>query len=91
MTSKAKAIEENSILKNAREVYKTRDSDYYLETIRKTADELENELSQPTLDDAIKVVEELAKNNSKTFQKTLRINAYADVLTALKGLKEGKE
>lgn len=31
----------NAILKQAREVYKNRETEYYLETIRKTADELE--------------------------------------------------
>ena len=31
----------NDILKQAREVYKNREEQYYLETIRKTADELE--------------------------------------------------
>lgn len=31
----------NEILKNAKEVYKNREKDFYLETIRKTADELE--------------------------------------------------
>ena len=37
---------ENNILTQAREVYKNRESDYYLETIRKTADELERTLTE---------------------------------------------
>ena len=41
--------------------------------------------NQPTLDDAIKVVEEMKNNPNNNFM------TMNQVLTALKGLKEGKE
>ena len=50
------------------------------------------ELSKPTLDDAIKVVEEIAKTNKDQYSvHMVKLQAYDEVLTALKGLKEGKE
>ena len=53
---------------------------------------LKNELSKPTLDDAIKVVEEIAhKCKGKWSVRNVKNEVYFEVLTALKGLKEGKE
>ena len=47
--------------------------------------ELLNRITHPTLDDAIKVVEEMKNNPNNNFM------TMKQVLTALKGLKEGKE
>ena len=53
---------------------------------------IRDELSKPTLDDAIKVVEEIAKTNKDQYSvHMVKLQAYDEVLTALKGLKEGKE
>lgn len=51
----------NAILKQAREVYKNRESEYYLETIRKTADELDRLLTPPTADEVCEALSEYLK------------------------------
>ena len=64
--------------------------------------DVKTELSNPTLDDAIEVVEEMIENNeiklsehaggvSRMLDLKYANANYRDVLTALKGLKEGKE
>lgn len=90
MTSKEKAIE---VLKDIRNEYikmlviitekplTVICNDYDDENSFKTLDDF---ITQPTIDDAIKVVEEMKNNPNNNFM------TMKQVLTALKGLKEGK-
>jgi predicted RNA-binding Zn-ribbon protein involved in translation (DUF1610 family) len=67
-----KQLKMNYILKQAREVYKNREEEYYLETIRKTADELERLQQKET---PMKVVEiEPYHFNCPVCNETIRID-----------------
>ena len=46
----------NKVLENARQVYKQRDEEHYLEIIRKTADELERLLTPPTAEEVCEAI-----------------------------------
>ena len=46
----------NKVLENARQVYKQRDEEHYLEIIRKTADELERLLTPPTTEEVCEAI-----------------------------------
>ena len=46
----------NKVLENARQVYKQRDEEHYLEIIRKTADELERLLTPPTEEEVCEAI-----------------------------------
>jgi hypothetical protein len=71
----------NKILENARDVYKNRETEYYLETIRKTADELERSLKQ----------QEKERKLLELYRKTTLQGKYEDVLMIAKLEKELEE
>jgi hypothetical protein len=58
-------MNKNKVLQQAREVYKNRECGYYLETIRKTADELEITLEEL----------KLLKRNAKRYEYLSRESA----------------
>lgn len=84
MTSKAKAIEAFGRIKD---VYRT-----HTINLQDVVD-VQNQLNNPTIDDAIKVVEEMKIEKCSQFNNDVYHFDYIfeEVLTALKGLKEGKE
>lgn len=86
MTSKEKAIVISH--KTAREIieYENANQGVFTEKqMKELRDYFTAQENQPTLDDAIKVVEEMKNNPNNNFM------TMKQVLTALKGLKEGKE
>ena len=81
MTSKAKEIEAlNMFYSDWLEGCFDSDSFFRIDGLYSN---IVDELSHPTLDDAIKVVEEMKNNPNNNFM------TMKQVLTALKGLKEG--
>ena len=86
MTSKTKAIE---AIEKAWEIIndKQPETTEEINVIRFAVNTARQLILKPTIDDAIKVVEEMRANTDDLYNATL----YFDVLTALKGLKEGKE
>ena len=107
MTSKEKAIEALDVLHgkalmgDSEVAFNSFDCDMKMKETDRCYDFLFSELSKPTLDDAIKCVKDICneldfqyQHNELFYQdKELigRIKASEHILTALKGLKEGKE
>ena len=83
MTSKAKAIE---VLQRGIQNYCDEIGLNYSDTYGCNIEQLKKELSKPTLDDCIAVVEKI-ENKDKSYFYAIALD---DVLTALRGLKEGK-
>ena len=72
---------ENNILIQAREVYKNRESEYYLEIIRKTSDELERTLTELTeLKRDVKRFMELLMKDNHTGRDTFDIEILKNKL-----------